>query len=162
MKSKGGGKKNPVIEFIIVLVCGVFCLSVSLGLIFGVYRPFVPWQKITCRWAYDGEIGGNTVERKDGNGMTYIYRFTLDDEYYEVPLKVYNHAHGNMNTRHIVFVNRNNPYDAKAGHYGTLFLVTLLIFGACGAGTVAFACINYMAKTGGKSKNKREKAKEKL
>lgn len=154
MKGKGGWLKKPVVEMMIIMACGIFLISISLGLIFGIYRPFVPWVKITCDWFYEGDDKGvNTVERENGK---YVYRFTLDGTYYEVPLKIYNSNHGNANTyRHIVYVNRNNPYEAKAGYYGTLFLVILCILLTGGLGMAAFSIINYVGKTEKKTNKKR-------
>lgn len=135
-------KKKLIIEFTVILACGIFCLALGLGLLFGLYRPFVPWQKIKCTEA-DG-----TLEFLEGDFNT-LYRYVIDGKEYEVQVK--NYATGGGGGTAVwevekIYVNQNNPYDVKISVYGEFFLVMTLLFVIAGIGIVLFAFWTYFNK----------------
>lgn len=135
-------KKKLIIEFTVILACGIFCLALGLGLLFGLYRPFVPWQKIKCTEA-DG-----TLEFLEGDFNT-LYRYVIDGKEYEVVIKNYSTGHGGSSKQSYIeniYVNKNNPNDVKAGTYGIEFLLILLFFIIVGMGMVPFAFWTYFNK----------------
>lgn len=145
-KPKSSDKKKLIIEFTVILVCGIFCLGLGLGLLFGLYRPFVPWQKFRCTFE-DG-----TLEFLEGDFNT-LYRYVIDGKEYEIVIKNYSTGHGGSSKQSYIeniYVNKNNPNDVKAGAYGTEFLLILLLFVIAGIGMVSFAFWTY-------KKNKRIK-----
>ncbi len=147
-KPKSSDKKKLIIEFTVILVCGIFCLGLGLGLLFGLYRPFVPWQKFRCTF----EEG--TLEFLEGDFNT-LYRYVIDGQEYEV--KVKNFATGGGGGTAVwevekIYVNKNNPYDVKLGVYGEFFLVMTLLFVIAGIGMVSFDVRTYYKK---REKNKK-------
>ena len=149
MKDNNGYKKKAYsyskklkIELFVILAFGIFFIALGLGLLFGLYRPFVPWQKFNCTF----EAG--TLEFVEG-AFNCLYRYKINGVGYEVIVK--NYAVGPAGggaLRHVenIYVNKNNPYDVKVGTYGTDFLIALLIFIIAGIGAVVFAFYNYYSK----------------
>lgn len=134
-------QKKLKIELFIIIAFGIVFIALGLGLLFGLYRPFVPWQKFKCTTA-DG-----TLEYVEGQ-FNCLYRYNLNGIDYEIIIK--NYATGHINARQgdieNIYVNKNNPYDVKAGTYGVDFLIIMLVFIVAGIGVVFFAFCNYFNK----------------
>ncbi len=130
------------IEFVIILAFGVFFIILGLGLLFGLYRPFVPWQKFKCTEA------AGTLEFVSGD-FNCLYRYTINEQNYEVIIKNYSTGHGGSTHQWYIeniYVNKNNHYDVKVGTYGTEFLILLICFILVGIGGITFAVWNYFNK----------------
>lgn len=89
--------KKTKIEFAVILALGVFFIAVGLGLLFGLYRPFVPWQK------YEG------VDYIRLGDFDCLYRFTVDGQLFEVIAK--NYAFGSYGGA--VLGSKNHLYKQK-------------------------------------------------
>lgn len=127
-------------SLVATILCGLLFFSLGTGLLFGLYRPFVPWQKFECSFE-DG-----TIEKLDDNN-TFLYRYEVDGVLYE---KVFNfvnygksHA-GNINDSwQYIYVNSDNPYDVKRGVFNSEFLGFVIFFMVAGVGIIGIAIYNY-------------------
>ena len=135
-------QKKLKIELFVIIAFGIVFIALGLGLLFGLYRPFVPWQKFKCT------IADGTLEFVEGVANC-LYRYTLNGVDYEIIIKNYSSGHGGGSAIwHVenIYVNKNNPYDVKAGTYGVDFLITTLVFIIAGIGIIIFAFCNYSNK----------------
>ena len=159
MKDSNGKKKKVYsysrklkIELLVILAFGFFFVALGLGLLFGLYRPFVPWQKFTCTEA------AGTLEFVYGRQSKCLYRYAINGVDYEVIIENYSVGHGGSTHQWYIeniYANKNDPYDVKAGTYGTEFLIILLFFIIAGIGMMFFAFYNYF------NKQKKRKSKRK-